>query len=202
MERKCRYIYERVHLKFCKRLLGVKTSTPAVYSELGRKPLLLTRTIRIIKYWFKVLRSQNCLMKSIYDYDLKNMLSSWIILVKNTLLSNGFGDVWYYPESVNEIMFYVNFEQRLSDYFYQNLRVEIENAHPLRLYKYLNLPVHQTEYLNHILCDKHRKALSRLRLSSHRLRIESGRYDKNVLLIKGNVYIVIQRMSKMNTILF
>lgn len=73
---------ERVHLKFCKRLLGVKTSTctPAVYCELGRKPLLLTRTLRIIKYWFKVLRSQNCLMKSIYDYDLKNMLSSWIIL--------------------------------------------------------------------------------------------------------------------------
>lgn len=168
---------ERVHLKFCKRLLGVKTSTctPAVYCELGRKPLLLTRTLRIIKYWFKVLRSQNCLMKSIYDYDLKNMLSSWIIFVKNTLLSNGFGDVWYYPESVNEKMFYVYFEQRLSDCFYQNLRVEIENAHPLRLYKYLNLPVHQAEYLNHILYDKHRKALSRLRLSSHRLRIESGR---------------------------
>lgn len=107
--------------------------------QLRRKPLLLTRTLRIIKYWFKVLRSKNCLMKSIYDYDLKNMLSSWIIFVKNTLMSNGFGDVWYYPESVNEKMFYVYFEQRLSDCFYQNLRVEIENAHPLRLYKYLNL---------------------------------------------------------------
>lgn len=95
---------ERVHLKFCKRLLGVKSSTctPAVYCELGRKPLLLTRTLRIIKYWFKVLRSQNCLIKSINEFDVKNMLSSWIIFVKNTLLSNGFGDVWYYPESVNE----------------------------------------------------------------------------------------------------
>lgn len=73
-----------------------------VYCELGRIDQLLTRTLRIIKYWFKVLRSKNCLMKSIYDYDLKNMLSSWIIFVKNTLMSNGFGDVWYYPESVNE----------------------------------------------------------------------------------------------------
>lgn len=47
---------ERVHLKFCKRLLGVKSSTctPAVYCELGRKPLLLIRTLRITKYWFKV----------------------------------------------------------------------------------------------------------------------------------------------------
>lgn len=38
--------------------------------------------------------------------------------------------------------------------------------------------MHQADYLNYILYDKHRKALSRLRLSSHRLRIESGRYDK------------------------
>lgn len=77
-------------------------------------------------------------------------------------------------------MFYLYFEQRLSDCFHQNLRVEIENAHPLRLYKYLNLPMHQADYLNYILYDKHRKALSRLRLSSHRLRIESGRYDKKM----------------------
>lgn len=49
-------------------------------------------------------------MKLIYDYDLKNMLLSWIIFVKNILLLNGFGDVWYYFELVNEKMFYVYFE--------------------------------------------------------------------------------------------
>lgn len=60
-----------------------------------------------VKDCFKILRSLNCPLKSIYEYDLKNMLSSWIIFVKNTLLSNGIGDVWNYPESVNEQMFYL-----------------------------------------------------------------------------------------------
>lgn len=69
---------------------------------------------------------------------------------------------------------------RLSDCFHQNLRVEIENDHPLPLYKYLNLPMHQADYFNCMLNYKHRKALSRHRLPSHRLgiRIEYGRYDK------------------------
>ena len=44
---------ERIHLKFCKQLLGVKTSTcnmAAVYGELGRYPLFVNRYTRIIKY--------------------------------------------------------------------------------------------------------------------------------------------------------
>ena len=43
---------ERVHRKFCKYLLNVKTSTNnyAVYNELGRYPLVIERYIRIVKY--------------------------------------------------------------------------------------------------------------------------------------------------------
>lgn len=71
-----------------KRLLGVKTSTctPAVYCELGRIQLLLTRTLRITRYWFYFFSSQNCLINSIYEHDLKTMLSSLKVFVKNTLL--------------------------------------------------------------------------------------------------------------------
>lgn len=58
--------------------------------------------------------------------------------------------VWHYPESINEEIFYLYFEQRLSNCFHQNLRVEFENAHTLRLYKYLNLPMHPADYLNYI----------------------------------------------------
>lgn len=44
---------ERVHLKFCKRLLNVRlnTFTAGVYGELGRYPLYISRYVRIIKYW-------------------------------------------------------------------------------------------------------------------------------------------------------
>ena len=43
---------ERVHRKFCKRILNVKLSTNyyALYTELGRYPLFIERQLRIIKY--------------------------------------------------------------------------------------------------------------------------------------------------------
>ena len=50
---------ERVHLHFCKMILGVKKTTPNVfvYSELGRIPLQTYRFYDIIKYWLKLLLS-------------------------------------------------------------------------------------------------------------------------------------------------
>ena len=44
---------ERVHRKYLKRILGVKLSTNnhAIYGELGRYPLYITRYVRIAKYF-------------------------------------------------------------------------------------------------------------------------------------------------------
>ena len=46
---------ERVHLQFCKRLLGVKICTlnDFVYRELGRMDCQYVRYFIIIKYWVK-----------------------------------------------------------------------------------------------------------------------------------------------------
>ena len=47
---------ERVHLRFLKTILRVKTSTPndLVYAELGRQTLRTKRLVQIINYWFKI----------------------------------------------------------------------------------------------------------------------------------------------------
>ena len=52
---------ERLHTRFCRNILGVKKSTSlsALYCELGRKPLIAFRKLRIIRYWIKVIRSDN-----------------------------------------------------------------------------------------------------------------------------------------------
>ena len=51
---------ERVHLQFCKKILGVKRSTQNdfVYGELGRAPLQSKLFYSIIAYWFKILETQ------------------------------------------------------------------------------------------------------------------------------------------------
>ena len=60
---------ERIHLKFLRYILNVKqsTSTISLYGELGRYPLYISRNVRIIKYWCKLLKSENILLQQIYQ---------------------------------------------------------------------------------------------------------------------------------------
>ncbi|MES9880123.1 MAG: reverse transcriptase family protein, partial [Sedimenticola sp.] len=67
---------ERVHLQFCKRLLGVKITTQNdfIYGELGRVSLRIGRFYNIIKYWFKVLQSNDRkYIKCIYNSMLSDI---------------------------------------------------------------------------------------------------------------------------------
>ena len=93
---------EKVYLEYLKRISKVKQSTPnmMVYSELGRMSMIIKRKTRIIKYWIKLLHTNNSILQHIYKDNLDriscdnaNMQSSWLYGVKNLLLSLGFGDV-------------------------------------------------------------------------------------------------------------
>ena len=65
---------ERLNLMFCKSVLGVKTSTcnAAIYGELGRLPLYINRYVSIIKYWLKLISTDNIMLKTRYDMSLKD----------------------------------------------------------------------------------------------------------------------------------
>ena len=66
---KCKSI-ERIHLKFCKALLKVRSSTPSlgVYGDLGRYPLYISRYVRIIKFWSHILSTENILVSYFYNH--------------------------------------------------------------------------------------------------------------------------------------
>ena len=94
---------ERLHKQFCRSILGVKKSTnlAALYSELGRKPLIVLRKLRILKYWRKVIESGDSLIKNVYsvlhDDALNNNTynnTNWAYQVKKLLESLGFAYVW------------------------------------------------------------------------------------------------------------
>ncbi len=93
---------ERVHLQFCKRLLGVKrcTQNDFVYGELGRTPLLIVRHLIILKYWFKILfSSENKYIKQIYNVMLNDINEypnkrNWASQIKTLLSTHGFHEVW------------------------------------------------------------------------------------------------------------
>ena len=67
---------ERIHLKFCKRLLRVRVNTcaAAVYGELGRFPLHVQRYVELIQYWFKIIDSDNIILRTIYNASLDDCI--------------------------------------------------------------------------------------------------------------------------------
>ena len=173
---------ERIHLKQCKKLLNVKSSTSnaAVYHELGRYPLYINRYCRIIKFWGKLVLSDNLVIRSSYEALLacNERGDNWCSNVKKLLTRHGFGYVWNDPFCVNHKSFYNVFKQRLIDEFRQGLYNEINTRPVLCTYKFIKEYSELAFYLN-ILPRQWRSYISKFRLSSHSLRIETGRHGQN-----------------------
>lgn len=81
---------ETLHMQFCKRMIGVKQSTQNdfVYGELGRIDYQAHRYINIIKYWLKVVYTdERKYIKCIYnmmlnDIELRPNKQNWASNVK------------------------------------------------------------------------------------------------------------------------
>ena len=62
-------LVERIHRKFLKKILNVKSSTSnsAIYGELGRFPLHINMKVRIIKYFVKLFseKNSNCILQTV-----------------------------------------------------------------------------------------------------------------------------------------
>ena len=171
---------EKVHIEFLKRILNAKKCTPSfmVYSELGRLPLQIERKCRIIKYWLKLIKSDNCILKSVYEdmVECNHRNCNWRCQVKHLLLTSGFGDVWFNHYVDNEKLFLQCFKQRLTDNFIQTRNNFFANSSKCYLYKYLIDSFTLQYYLTKSIPDVYLRLISKFRLSSHTLCIEEGRY--------------------------
>ena len=91
-------VIERVHLQFCKKVLGVKKTTQNdfVYGELGRTTYITRRYFDIVKYWFTILSAaENKYIKIIYNLMLRDINQlpnkiNWASLLRDLLMSLGF----------------------------------------------------------------------------------------------------------------
>lgn len=94
----------------------------------------------------------------------------------------GFTDLWYNPLRYDQNVFTCISKQRLIDCFKQKWFSDIDNSHVLNtLYKYIKPTFGMEYYLEKILCKKTRRFLTRIGVSAHRLRIETGRYGRERL---------------------
>ena len=178
---------ERIHLKFCKIILGVKkrTQNDFIYGELGRIPMQLTRYIRIIKYWLNIVTGKKSyLVTSLYHASVMRMdvdnSPSWARNVKVLLCSNGFGEAWY-NQGVSNVDIFMNlFRQRILDTFKQEWHNRLEASSRASFYIKVKLLHQPSRYLSVVTPKLHRNALAKLMVSSHRLRVETGRWTRPV----------------------
>ena len=176
---------ERSHLSFCKRTLGVKKSTQNsfIYGETGRLDCINRRYFLIIKYWLKVCTSnESKYIKAVYnvlraDSERHPNTVNWASQVKQLLSITGFYNVWLNQGVGEDEMFLKIFKQRLKDNFIQKWNADLNNSSRAIFYKTF-ASFDFKLYLNVINISKYREAFTRLRVSSHRLEVEVGRWAK------------------------
>ena len=176
---------ERIHTKFCKQLLGVKSQTQNnfVYGELGRTTLKVHRFLAAIRYWLKIVHYEDDkYIKAVYKMMLSDMelypnKKSWASEMKRLIESLGLNYAWL-QQGVGNINSFISLcKQRLNDQFIQKWSEEINSSSRADTYKLFS-DFGFKPYLNDVTVTKFRKSFTRLRLSSHRLEVEVGRWHK------------------------
>ena len=120
----------------------------AVYGELGRYPLYITRYIRIVKYWFKIMNSNNIIIQDVYNDAYGDYLKgkkNWVSDVKSIFDDFGFSEVFINP-TFDLKEFVPLLKERMIDCFKQEWFAKISNSTMLTLYKHVKSNFKSEEY--------------------------------------------------------
>ena len=98
---------EKLHLQFCRNILGVsnKTSVVATLGELGSYPLMIKSFSQMIKYWHNIkteVDSNSLVYKILSFMENKERLGqhNWMSTIKFILYYCGMEDVWLNPNII------------------------------------------------------------------------------------------------------
>lgn len=176
---------ELIHTKFCRWILHVRKSTnlTGLYGELGRVPFIVTRKIRMINYWNKLLNlDENSVPKRIYmmlkndaDNNITYSGANWAFRIKSLLNELGLTYVWL--QQNERIIPFSLIKQRILDCYKQSWYANINNSNRLLMYSRFKHDFAFENYLDFIQEKKFKIALTKFRLSSHDLAIERGRFE-------------------------
>jgi hypothetical protein len=176
---------EKIHLAFMKNTLKIKTSssTLAVYAELGRFPIDLKIKCRLLKYWQQIVNLIDTHpVKLAYQtlLELNNRgQTNWCTTVKNILTEAGAQAQWG-EQNINIKQYNQIKENMYRNYMRESLdKINDSDTNPkLRTYKLFKSEYKMEPYLTSLRNVNHMLALTRLRISSHNLAIETGRYTQ------------------------
>ena len=189
---------ERLHLKFCKYILKVKTSTPdsMVYGELGRYPLSICIKIRMVSFWCKILECPDKLSYKMYllmyYLHINNPVYKFKFIdsIVNILLETGYHYVWLSQNFSNKISLLNSIKRVLTDQFYQNWNASLNESSKALYYKLFKEKPSMDLYILELPINL-RIWTTRFKIANHRLPIETGRWrnldkDKRICTLCNN----------------
>ena len=114
-----------------------KTPNDIVYGELGRYPLWINAAMRVVKYWFRLLKQPSNMYSRKAYLMLLNMHEkghkTWVTRVKQILYEYGFEQVWLFGCG-NEDRFFSEFKDRLSSSFCFRWQQHLDTSGRLAVY--------------------------------------------------------------------
>lgn len=171
---------DKIHVKFCKMLLGVNKAAVnmAVMSELGRFPLSIIALKSFIGYWFHIVNMDKTrLIKSAY-MDNVNETKGFGNNVHQLLNKLGFEHVWMNQNSFSGKMLTNAIQKKLEERYASHWKLSISGDGKLRTYYTIKSNYKMENYLLRNF-DRHAvTSFVKLRISNSRLFVEEGRFRK------------------------
>ena len=169
-------LIERLHLKFCKHILNLNSSTPnyMVYGELGRYPLAINVKVRMITFWANMIYS-NKLSTSLYAL-LYKQNSQWVRCVKGILDDCGLSYIWHNQSFSSISSLKRQVFHSLLDQFTQSWRSDVFASPKGMNYRIFKERLQLENYLLKLPFKKC-KLLCRFRCCNFKLPIETGRWN-------------------------
>lgn len=169
-------VIEKFHVKFLKDILGLhcKASNAGCLAELNRLPLWSKISFSSIKYWNHLITS-NSLAFKLYQGTINS--NSWTKKIYGILDNLGFSNISNYKSTIQH--FLPNIKQRIIDQCIQEQSSKIFSSEKLSFFQKLYMRK-RSPYVDILRKRSERSSISRIRLSAHKLAIESGRYNATI----------------------
>jgi len=177
-------LIEKLHLKFCKYISGLKKSTPnvMVYGEFGRFPLHIFQKIKALSFWYKLVHSKNDkLSHRVYDcliYLHREGIysSSWLLHIENILNSCGLHYIWLTEaEDISLEWLKIVVRDILESQFITQWHENMDNSSKCDYYRNFKI-LFEPEMYTSLVSPKVYKFILKYRTCNHKLPIELGRY--------------------------
>ena len=203
-------ICEKLHTKLCKILLSVnqKTSTAASRSELGRYPIMITIIANILSYRARLEQDNSTnLVKQSFNDDIMIATkdkTNWYTCTEQLLHFLNINRDYLLKTSTKTLRKKIihKLKQSYDTYFrtslFNDTRKDPNEKNKLRTFRLFKQNIKYEPYLNLNMNKNTIKHLTRLRLSAHKLNIETARYIKAPKETRTQLKMAARKCTKCN----